>query len=143
MPFLRPEQVDTTGLEVTKLEVGAGEQLRDENLEQAIRMAQEQDTMTDRGAMEQVDGLWIKEGRVYVPADTEIKLRILEAHHDRKMAGHLGQDKMLELIARDYMWPGMREFINEYVRTCDTCTRNKASYRCHGLLHPLSIPNGP
>ena len=52
--------------------------------------------------MEQVDGLWIKEGRVYVPADTEIKLRILEAHHDRKTADHLGQVKTLELVARDY-----------------------------------------
>jgi len=49
--------------------------------------------------MEQVDGLWVKEGRVYVPADTEVKLRILEAHYDRKTAGHLGRDKTLELIA--------------------------------------------
>jgi len=138
-PFLRPEQVDTT-----RLEVGAREQLRDEDLEQAIHVAQEQDTTTDRGAMEQVDGLWIKEGRVYVPADTEIKLRILEAHHDRKTVGHLGQDKTLELITRDYTWPGMREFVNEYVRTCDTCARNKTP-RCHrhGQLHPLPIPNGP
>jgi len=36
MPFLRLEQVDTTGLEVTELEVEARKQLRDEDLEQAI-----------------------------------------------------------------------------------------------------------
>ena len=36
MPFLRPEQVDTTGLEI-----GAQEQLRDGDLERAIREAQE------------------------------------------------------------------------------------------------------
>jgi len=94
MPFLRPEQVD-----MTRLEVGAREQLRDEDLEQAICTAQEQDTTTDKEAMRQVDGLWLKEGRVYVPADTELRLRILEAHHDRRTAGHLGQDKTLELIA--------------------------------------------
>jgi len=74
----------------------------------------------------------------------EIKLRILEAHHDGKTAGHLGQDKTLELIAREYTWPGMREFINEYVRTCDTCTRNKTPRRRHhGQLHLLSISKGP
>jgi len=78
-----------------------------------------------------------------VPADTEIKLRILEAHHDRKTAGHLGQDKMLELISRDYTWPGMREFVNEYIRTCDTCARNKTPRRRHhGQLHPLPISDG-
>jgi len=97
----------------------------------------------DKEAMGQVDGLWLKEGRVYVPADTELKLRILEAHHDRRTAGHLGQDKTLEQIAREYIWPGMREFVNEYVRTCDTCGRNKVPRRRHGQLHPLPIPNGP
>jgi len=78
-----------------------------------------------------------------VPADTEIKLRILEAHHDGKTAGHLGQNKTLELIARDYTWSGMREFVNEYIRTCDTCARNKAPRRRHGQLHPLPISNEP
>ena len=94
--------------------------------------------------MRQVDGLWLKEGRVYVPADTELRLRILEAHHDRRTVGHLGQDKMLELIAREYIWPGMREFVNEYVRTCDTCRRNKTPRRRHhGQLHLLPIPKDP
>jgi len=57
MPFLRPEQVDTT-----RLEVGAREQLLDEDLEQAIHAAQEQVTTADKEAMRQVDGLWLKEG---------------------------------------------------------------------------------
>jgi len=139
MPFLRPEQVDTTGLEI-----GAQEQLRDGDLERAIREAQERDTITNKETMKQTDGLWLKDGRIYVPADTEIKLRILEEHHDRKTASHLGQDKTLELIAQDYTWPGMREFVNEYVRRCDTCTRNKTPRHCHhGQLYSLPIPNSP
>jgi len=124
MPFLRPEQVD-----MTKLEIGARKQLRDGELEQAIREAQEHNTTMDTETMEQVEGLWLKEGQVYIPADTEIKLRILEEHYDRRTAGHLGQDKTLELIAWNYTWPGMREFVNEYIRTCDTCARNKTP--CH------------
>jgi len=76
--------------------------------------------------------------------DTEVKLKILEAYHDRKMAEHLGQAKILELIVQDYTWPEMREFIKEYIRTYDTCIKNKIQCRnCHGQLLPLLIPSGP
>src|SRR5438046_6161613 len=38
----------------------------------------------------------------------------------------------------------MRQFINEYIRTCDTCARNKTPRHLpHGQLHPLPIPAGP
>jgi len=132
-----------TALNAKKVEIGVVEQLPQGDLEWAIREAQERDTTTDREAMTRVDGLWLKGGRVYVLADTEIKLRILEAYHDGKTAGHLGQDKTLEVIAREYTWPGIREFINEYVRTCDTCTRNKTPCRRHhSQLHSLPISKG-
>jgi len=89
------------------------------------------------------DGLLLKDGVVYVLADNGIKVRILEGHHDRRTAGHLGQEKTLESVLRDYFWPGMRGFINEYVRTCDTCARNKTPrHHHHGQLQPLPIPNG-
>ena len=100
--------------------------------------------MTDKESMQQTNGLWLKEGWIHIQEDTEIKLRILEEHHDRKTAGHLGQDKTLELITWDYTWPGMREFVNEYVRMCDTCARNKTPCRRrHGQLHPFSILSDP
>jgi len=81
---------------------------------------------------------------VYVLADMKLKLRILEAHHDRKMASHLRQNKRLEQIVRNYIWPGMREFVNEYIRTCDACARNKIPHcRRHGQLYSLLILTGP
>jgi hypothetical protein len=66
--------------------------------------------------------------RMYVPAVDWIKVDILREHHDAKTAGHLGQDKTLELLARNYYWPWIRQFINEYVNTCETCERNKAPH---------------
>ena len=59
------------------------------------------------------DGLLLKQGRIYVPADMEVKLRILERCHDGKTAGHLGREKTLELVSYEYTWPGMRGFIEE------------------------------
>ena len=64
--------------------------------------------------------------------------------HDSKTSGHLGQAKTLEIVSRDYFWPRMRQFINEYIRTCDTCARNKTPRHLpHGQLHPLPIPASP
>src|SRR5271169_1287906 len=38
----------------------------------------------------------------------------------------------------------MRQFIKEYINTCDTCSRNKSPrQKPHGKLHPLSIPPAP
>src|SRR5579859_4536017 len=89
-------------------------------------------------------GLVVREGLVYVPAVDSIKLEILRECHDAKFAGHLGRDKTLELVSRNYYWPGMRRFVKEYVQTCEMCARNKTSRRApYGELHPLPIPARP
>jgi len=90
------------------------------------------------------NGMLLRNGLVYIPAVNAIKLEILDECHDAKTAGHLGQDKTLELISRDYYWPRMRQFVNEYIRTCNTCARNKTPrHQPHGTLQPLPIPIGP
>ena len=38
----------------------------------------------------------------------------------------------------------MTKFIKDYVETCDTCRRGKASHaKPHGPLQPNEIPDGP
>ena len=130
-------------MDTTKLKVRALEQLQDGDLEQAIWAAQDWDTTVDKEPIEQTNALWQKKRRIYIPADMELKVRILEAHCDRMTAGHLEQNMTLELIAWEYTWPGMREFIDEYIRTCDICTRNKTPCCCyHGSLHSIPILKG-
>ena len=88
--------------------------------------------------------LVLKRGLIYVPAQDPIKTQILQAHHDAPLAGHLGQDKTYELVSRNYTWPNMRQWINQYINTCETYTRNKTPYqRPHGPLKPLPILAGP
>jgi hypothetical protein len=89
------------------------------------------------------EGLVLKDGLVYVPAADEIKVKILQECHDSKTAGHLGQKNTLERVSRDYYWPRMRQFVNEFVDTYETCARNKVPrHRPQGLLQPLPIPTG-
>jgi Integrase zinc binding domain len=87
------------------------------------------------------DNLVLREGLVYIPEDDNLKLQILQQYHDSPTAGHLGQAKTLELVSRDYYWSRMSPYINEYLRSCDVCARNKAPrHKPHGTLHPLPIP---
>ena len=73
------------------------------------------------------EGALLRHGLLYVPAVDNLKLALLKECHDAPTAGHLGQEKTLELLSRNYYWPRMRAFVNEYVCTCDTCARNKPS----------------
>jgi len=79
-----------------------------------------------------------------LPAVDTLKLRLLKVCHNAPTAGHLGQEKTLELLSRNYYWLRMRAFVNDYVRTCDACAHNKTSRHApYGPLQPLPVPPGP
>jgi transposase InsO family protein len=82
--------------------------------------------------------------KLWVPQGKGLRQRILESEHDTKVAGHMGQDKTIELIRRNFWWPKMNEHIIEFVRGCPECQRNKASHhQPYGLLSPLELPYAP
>src|SRR5262249_12125635 len=74
----------------------------------------------------------------------EIKLQILQERHDSPTSGHFGQAKTFELVSRDYYWPGMRNYINDYVASCETCHRAKPPlHKPFGELHSLPVTSSP
>jgi hypothetical protein len=90
------------------------------------------------------DDLLLYNNRLYVPNDHDVKIQILQQCHDTALSGQLGRAKTYSLVARHYHWPGMRAFINTYVKGCDTCQRNKTPRHLPvGLLQALPIPSGP
>ncbi|KAJ9516246.1 hypothetical protein QJQ45_001132 [Haematococcus lacustris] len=69
-------------------------------------------------------------------------LQLLHEAHDAHTAAHLGRAKTLERLQRHFYWPQMHKTVQEYVRTCDKCQRNKATNQLPpGLLQPLPIPS--
>jgi len=51
---------------------------------------------------------------------------------------------MLELIKRNYWWPGIRNDVRKYVQGCQDCQQNKVQHmKRAGPLHPLSTPKTP
>ena len=51
--------------------------------------------------------LVLKEGKVYILKNEKLRIEIIRLHHDMLIAGHGGQWKMVELVTRNYWWPGV------------------------------------
>jgi len=48
------------------------------------------------------DGLMLKDGKVYVPKDEELRAEVIRLHHDTPVGGHEGQWKTVELVTRNF-----------------------------------------
>ena len=46
--------------------------------------------------------LVLKEEKVYVPKNKELRVEVIQLHHDILAAGHKGRWKMVELVTRNY-----------------------------------------
>jgi len=88
------------------------------------------------------DGFLYRKERLWIPAGTV--QRVMESEHDTKVARHMGQDKTIELIRRNFCWPKMNERIIDFVRSCPECQRNKvARHQPYGLSSPLELSYAP
>src|SRR6202043_3535329 len=89
-------------------------------------------------------GLLLYSGLVYIPMVDILKLNIFKNCHNVKTVNHLSQKKTLKLVSQNYYWLRMRAFVNEYIRTYNTCARNKASHHTpYKYLQPFPIPSNP
>jgi len=48
------------------------------------------------------EDLVIKEGKIYIPKDVELRVEIIWLHHDVPAVGHGEQWKTVELVMRNY-----------------------------------------
>ena len=67
------------------------------------------------------DGVVYIEGRIYVPNNKKIREEILKENHNSVDVGHLGQQRMFDLIKRNYWWPELKENVKKYVQGCFKC----------------------
>lgn len=61
--------------------------------------------------------IWVPEG---------LRTNVIQECHNPPSASHGGGDKTLELIRRQYFWPGMSKEIREFVAKCQLCKETKA-----------------
>jgi len=90
------------------------------------------------------EGFLRQDNRIYVPDTNDLRLRVLRYTHDHPLSGHFGQNRTLELLRREYTWPGVHTFVKDYVKSCTTCARAKVPrHKPYGMLKQLPIPEKP
>jgi len=63
-------------------------------------------------------------------------------HHSALYSGHLGKDRTINLIVRNYWWPNLHSQVIQFVQHCDICQKTKVpTQKPAGLLQPLAIPH--
>jgi len=65
----------------------------------------------------------------------EEKQSILRQYHDSLTARHPGIKETLRKVSKQHSWPGLKQFVTNYVKGCENCQRFKINQ--HLLKLPL------
>lgn len=95
----------------------------------------------DKYILEEISGLLLWKSDYWVVIPQQCQMEIIAELHDTKGSRHPGVKKTLAMVARTCYWPNMKQLVEKYVRTCETCAWVKANnQKPMGLLQPLPIP---
>ncbi|KAE9011934.1 hypothetical protein PR001_g15782 [Phytophthora rubi] len=64
---------------------------------------------------------------------------LLRYNIDNPMGADLGREKPFAAVSCDFFWPHMYKWVRKWVRTCETCQREKPSKSSQAPLRPLPI----
>ena len=67
----------------------------------------------------------LKEGKMYILKDEELRVEIIQLHHDVPVAEHGGKWKITELVMQNYWWLGITKDMGKYMEGCNICQRMK------------------
>ena len=84
------------------------------------------------------DGILFRKGKVWIPNDPGLRMKIMQAEHDSQVAGQMGMDKNIEMVDRNFYWPQMAKDIEDYVRSCEDCQKKKAPL-IRGMAHCILL----
>ncbi|QRW17416.1 Retrotransposable element Tf2 protein [Rhizoctonia solani] len=88
-------------------------------------------------------GLLFYQGQIVVPDVGTLRTDLLCIFHDSPLAGHPGRQRTLELVSRDYYWPGIRAETYWHVDSCETCQRIRKPKYASIPPQPLELPTRP
>lgn len=92
----------------------------------------------------QVNGIYTLADAIVVPNYDNLREQCIQECHDTPYSGHPGRDKTLQLVMHMFWWPTVISDVTQYVKTCDSCQRNKSrNKKPAGLLQPLPTPGHP
>jgi len=122
----RMQEVVVEGPEVDIVEKIKKARSKDEDVVRVVEEMKKVRVKELRGNEWQIEGeLVLKEEKVYVPKDEELRAEVIQLHHDVPAVGHKRRWKTVELVTRNYWWPGVTRDVGKYMEGCDLCQRMK------------------
>ena len=58
-----------------------------------------------------------------------LRIRVMELAHSSILGGHLGVAKTKDRILACFYWPGLRDDVTRFCRSCDICQRTVSKGR--------------
>ncbi|GAU28429.1 hypothetical protein TSUD_54810 [Trifolium subterraneum] len=96
---------------------------------------------TSRPGFMYKQGVLLYDGRLVMSRKSTIIPMLLKEFHDTPLGGHSRLYKTYRRLAANVYWLGMKNRVQEYVRSCDICQRQKYLTSSPGsLMQPLPIP---
>ena len=132
--LVKPEQLKIRKIEKIKviveevdlLEKVKQSKVKDNEIIKAVEdMKQAEVKMLRDEKQREVDGIMYKEEKVYVPRDKKLRVEIIWLYYDMPVGRHREQQKIVELVTRNFWWPGVTKEVKQYVEGYDTCQYNK------------------
>ena len=70
----------------------------------------------------------------------EMREGVMTQYHDHDISGHMGRDRLMELLKDRFYWKGMDVYIEQYVKSCELCQKIKTRANIKaGLLIPRVV----
>jgi len=118
----RIQEVVVEGPEVDIVEKIKKARSKDEDIVRVVEEMKKAGVKELQGNEWQIEEeLVLKEGKVYVPKDEELRAEVIQLHYNILAVGHGGRWKTVELVMRNYWWPGVTRNVRKYVEGCDLC----------------------
>ncbi len=84
---------------------------------------------------------WASSDRLVMPDADALRQFVMCEMHDSPWQGDVGVKKTRKATEPLYTWPSLKDDVEQYVRTCPCCQRNKTTnQKPAGLLQPLPVP---
>lgn len=71
----------------------------------------------------------------------KLRQKIIQLHHNLPSAGHAACRKTLERIKHRFVWPNMKDDINQFVRQCHSCNQRRDYGKCTAPLGTFNEPD--
>jgi hypothetical protein len=88
-------------------------------------------------------GYWVHGNtqRIVVPPDKDALQLVAETWHDSPSSGHPGRDETYWKISNTLYWPGMKDWIANYVKGYATCQQNKnLTHKTRAPQYKITVP---